>query len=211
LATFPEGPLIVGIAGGTASGKTTLVRRAAMALGRAGLWIQHDRYYLDVVDPRSHNYDHPDALDTPRLIADLDSLRAGLTTELPDYDFKTHTRRALGESVRPCPVLLVEGILVLADPELRKRFDLTFFVQADDDLRLARRLSRDIAERGRTADDVLRQYLETVRPMHKRFVAPSRAHAEHVLDGEGDLNVELGRLLEAIRGARGLPSSWPPV
>lgn len=206
MATVPEppvsSPLVVGIAGGTASGKTTLVRRAAEALGPEGLWIQHDRYYLDVADPSVHNYDHPDALDTARLVTDLDSLRAGQPTELPAYDFKTHRRRPQGELVAPASVLLVEGILVLADPALRQRFDLTVWVLADDDLRLARRLTRDMAERGRSPQDVLRQYLGTVRPMHRRFVAPSRAHAQIELQGEGDADAALARLLSAIAAAR---------
>lgn len=202
MATVPEAPLVVGIAGGTASGKTTLVRRAADALGADGLWIQHDRYYFDVPDPSVHNYDHPDALDTGRLCADLDALRAGRETELPVYDFKTHARRPQGERVSPRPVLLVEGILVLADPALRARFDLCVWVETADDLRLARRISRDIAQRGRTAADVLRQYLDTVRPMHQAHVAPSRSHANIELDGEGDLVTELGRLLAAIRAAQ---------
>ncbi len=199
-------PLVVGIAGGTASGKTTLVRRAAEALGADGLWIQHDRYYFDVPDPSVHNYDHPDALDTPRLVADLDGLRAGRVAELPVYDFRTHTRQPEGEAVAPHPVLLVEGILVLADPALRDRFDLVVWVEADDDLRLARRLARDIAERGRTPDSVLRQYLGTVRPMHKRYVSPSKAHADLVLDGEGAIDEQVARLLAAIQEARQRPS-----
>ncbi len=198
MATVPEAPLVVGIGGGTASGKTTLARRAAAALGDDCLWIQHDRYYFDVPEPSVHNYDHPAALDTPRLVADLDLLRAGQPAELPVYDFKSHTRGPVGDRVTPCAVVLVEGILVLADPALRARFDLMVWVQADDDLRLARRLSRDIAERGRSPDDVLRQYLETVRPMHRRHVQPSRVHAKLALDGEGDLETELARLLDGI-------------
>ncbi len=204
MAAVPDRPLVVGVAGGTASGKTTLVRRAAEVLGSEGLWIPHDRYYLDVPDPSQHNYDHPDALDTTRLVADLASLKAGRPTELPDYDFRTHTRRPQGELVQPCAVLLVEGILVLATPELRRCLDLRVWVQADDDLRLARRLARDIRARGRTPEDVLRQYLETVRPMHRQHVAPSQAHADLVLDGEGEQEHELARLLGAIQQCRSL-------
>ncbi len=205
MATVPEAPLVVGIAGGTASGKTTLVRRAAEVLGSDALWIQHDRYYFDVPEPSVHNYDHPSALDTQRLCADLDALREGRETGLPVYDFKTHTRQTRAERVQPCAVLLVEGILVLSDPALRARFDLCVWVDAEDDVRLARRIRRDIAQRGRTAEDVLRQYLDTVRPMHKAFVGPSRGHASLVLDGEGELSVELGRLLGAVEKARQRP------
>jgi len=194
--------VVVGLAGGTASGKTTLARAAAEALGPDCLWLQHDRYYFDVPDPRVHNYDHPDALDTGRLIEDLDALLSGRATEVPVYDFTTHTRQSQGELLEPGAVILVEGILVLQDPELVSRFDLRVWVEADDDLRLARRLQRDVAARGRTPDDVLRQYLGTVRPMHKRFVAPSASRAELLLDGEGVLEVELARLLEAIQGFR---------
>jgi uridine kinase len=187
-------PFVVGIAGGTASGKTTLAERAAARTGAA--LVTHDRYYLDA---HAHtNFDHPDALDTSALVAHLDALRAGEPVELPVYHFPTHRRLPATERLEPRRLVIVEGILVLASAELRRRFDLAVFVRAAPDVRLARRLRRDIAERGRDVESVLGQYLRTVRPMHAAFVEPSAAHAELVLDGEGDLDRELARLLVAL-------------
>lgn len=186
------------MAGGTASGKTTLARRLAETLGDRLLVLTHDRYYLDVAEPRGHNYDHPDALDTALLIQNLDDLRAGRDALLPDYDFRTHRRRPEPEPVAPRPLVLVEGILVLADPALRSRMDFTVYVHTADDLRLARRVQRDTVERGRDVAGVLEQYLATVRPMHEQFVAPSRAGVDLELSGEVDVELSLAKLLEAL-------------
>lgn len=188
-------PFVVGIAGGTASGKTTIAGAACAALD--ALRLTHDRYYRNA-DAHT-NFDHPDALDTARMVADLDRLRAGLDADLPDYDFSTHSRRPEEERVQPRAVLVVEGILVLAEPELRARMDLAVFVDAPSDLRLIRRARRDVAERGRTVESVFAQYLATVRPMHERFVEPSKAHAHLVLDGAGALSAETTRLVDHVR------------
>ncbi len=187
-------PFIVGIAGGTASGKTTLARLASLRTGAA--LLTHDRYYRDA-HPDT-NFDHPDALDTAGLVADLDRLRAGLAVDLPIYDFATHKRLPTTDRLTPGPLLLVEGILVLAEPTLRARFDLCVYVEAAADLRLIRRVRRDITERGRDVESVLAQYLATVRPMHEAFVQPSAAHAALVLDGERPVAGELERLLAAL-------------
>lgn len=187
-------PFVVGIAGGTASGKTTL---AALAVARTGAaLVTHDRYYRDA--DASTNFDHPDSLDTARLVEDLDRLRAGEPVDLPSYDFATHKRLPTTDRLVPGPLLVVEGILVLAEPALRARFDLCVFVDAAADVRLIRRVRRDILERGRDVESVLGQYLATVRPMHEAYVAPSAAHATLRLDGEQAIEGELTRLLAAL-------------
>jgi uridine kinase len=193
-----ERPLVVGIAGGTASGKTTVARGVADRLG--ALLLTHDRYYRSA-DAHT-NFDHPDALDTARMVADLDTLREGRPASLPDYDFATHRRRAAEDVVAPTPVIVVEGILVLADASLRARFDLAVFVDAPADVRLVRRVQRDVAERGRTVESVLAQYLATVRPMHEAFVAPSLAHAHLVLDGTAEVEGLVGAVCAAVARAR---------
>ena len=187
-------PFVVGIAGGTASGKTTLAERAAARVGAA--LVTHDRYYFDA--DASTNFDHPDSLDTAGLAAHLDALREGRPVDLPVYDFATHRRAPRTERLAPRPLVFVEGILVLSSAELRRRFDLTVFVYAAADVRLIRRVRRDIAERGRDLESVLSQYLATVRPMHETYVEPSAAHAALVLDGEGPLDGEVERLLAAL-------------
>jgi len=191
---------VIGMAGGTASGKSTLARRLAEHIGDRLLVITHDRYYLDVAEPRGHNYDHPDALDTQLLVENLDALRAGEHALLPDYDFRTHRRRPAPERVAPRPLVLVEGILVLANAALRQRMDYTVYVHTADDLRLVRRLRRDTVERGRDVAGVLEQYLSTVRPMHQQFVEPSRQDVHLELSGEVDLDANLNRLLADLQG-----------
>lgn len=199
---------IIGIAGGTASGKSTLARRVVRALGPRTLLIAHDSYYRTL--PESfrgrevdYNFDHPDALDTDLLVEHLDALKAGETVQIPDYDFGI-CRRAPEERWTPLVPdgierVIVEGILVLAVPELRARFHRAFFVHTPADVRLARRLRRDIVERGDTVEGVLDQYLATVRPMHEAFVERSREHAERVLDGTGDLERTVADLLGVLR------------
>jgi uridine kinase len=160
------------------------------------LRVAHDRYYRD--GDAGTNFDHPDALDTGLLVRHVDALRAGESVALPDYEFATHRRRAERETVHPTPVIVVEGILVLVDEALRARFDLAVYVEAPADIRLIRRIRRDVRERGRTHDDVLRQYLESVRPMHEAWVAPSAAHAQLVLDGTADAQAQVERLRAAV-------------
>jgi len=210
-------PLHIGIAGGTGSGKTTVAERlvAGLPLGAAAL-IQHDSYYLD----RSHltkearsriNFDEPAALENDRLVADLAALRAGLEVTCPSYDFATHTRRPEGRKVLPRRIVIVEGILLFAVPELRDAFDLRLFVDTDDDVRLLRRIRRDIEERGRDIASIDLQYRSSVRPMHLLHVAPSRAHAHLIIPEGGEnehaLDVVVGRLLHLLDRADSVPPS----
>lgn len=197
-------PLVLAIAGGTASGKTTLAEAVTHALGDRAIRITHDRYYhtLDRAlanhpdRVKLHNYDHPDSLETVRLVRDLELLRSGHPAQVPDYDFASSARLPEDRwtTFVPAPVVVVEGILILADEPLRALFDLIVFVDTPDDIRLARRMRRDIVERGQRAGDVVEQYLTTVRPMHEQFVAPAKAHAHLVLDG----TAPIGGLLDAV-------------
>lgn len=192
---------VLALGGGTASGKTTIAHMLSERTG--ALHLSHDRYYVDAPDPEAFNYDHPDALDTERLVSDLGTLREGAVARLPIYDFKSHRRVPQPEAVEPKQMVVVEGILALHDARVRALSDLTVYVDAADDIRLARRLLRDIAERGRTPHQVIDQYLKTVRPMHLTYVAPSRAHAEMVVSGEGELEDSVTSVLHAIRVAGG--------
>jgi len=160
--------------------------------------IAHDRYYFDVPDPSVHNYDHPDALDSSLLASQLVQLKSGMPASLPVYDFASHTRRPEVELVGPAPVVLVEGILVLAVPELNELFDLRVFVEAATTVRLERRVARDMASRGRSRAQVMHQYQATVAPMHERFVGPSARRADLVVSGEGDLEETFQEVLQAI-------------
>ncbi len=198
-------PVLIGIAGGTGSGKTTVAMKLAEALPeeRATL-IQHDWYYRDRshLDPAARaliNFDEPDALENDLLLADLLALRAGRAVDCPQYDFATHTRRAERRRALPHPIILVEGILLFALPELRDAFDLRLFVDTDDDIRLLRRIRRDIEVRGRDVGSIESQYLGSVRPMHAQHVAPSRAYAHLIIPEGGEnaqaLEVIVGRLL----------------
>lgn len=178
--------LVVGIAGGTASGKSTVSAALAATLGDRAAVLFHDRYYRtppDGVPPAQWNYDHPDALQTDLLVEHLRALRRGQPVAVPRYDFARHRRAEGADTVLPREIVIVEGILVLAAPALRAELDRRIFVDCAADLRLMRRLRRDIAERGRDALGVLMQYEQTVRPMHERFVQPSSRYAECVLDG----------------------------
>lgn len=180
-------PLIIGIAGGSGSGKTT-VAEALVASIDGVAYIQHDAYYRDRRDLTYEertvlNYDHPDSLETGLLVRHLEELRAGKGIHRPVYDFTVHLRSDQAVQVEPAPVVIVEGILVLAERDLRSMLDLRIYVDADPDVRLARRLERDLRERGRSPDSVLRQYLATVRPMHLEFVEPSKRHADIIIPG----------------------------
>jgi uridine kinase len=186
-------PLVIGIAGGTGSGKTTV---ANVIIDRVGsnhiALIPHDAYYKDLakLEPAQRvmiNFDHPDSLDTSLMIEHLKQLREYKSVELPVYDFKTHMRTEQTLHVDPQPVILVEGILILAEKGLRELFDVKIFVDTDADIRFIRRLERDIAERGRTSASVITQYLTTVRPMHMEFVEPSKRYADVIIP-EGGLN-----------------------
>lgn len=193
-------PRLVVMAGGSASGKSTLARLLQERMPDRLLLLQHDRYYRTLANPETADFDHPDALDTDLLVQNLDELMAGRPTALPVYDFPQHRRKEETETVAPRPILLVEGILTLAHGPLAQRADLRVFVHADADVRLARRLRRDLARRGRTLDSVLQRYLTQVRPGHLDFVEPSRGSAHLVLDGEGPVEDALASLEAAVRG-----------
>lgn len=178
---------LIGVAGGTGSGKTTLTRNIVSALRRTQVAvIQHDWYYRDrsgvpEQDRATINYDHPNALETSLLIRHLKALKRGKPVRPPRYNFVSHTRMESGEEIRPTPVIIVEGILIFADEHLRNLFDLKIFVQTEGDLRLLRRLQRDLSDRGRSFESAVHQYLETVRPMHEMFVEPSQQHADIIV------------------------------
>ncbi|MFH1690083.1 MAG: uridine kinase [Candidatus Eisenbacteria bacterium] len=187
-------PIIIGIGGGTGSGKTTVAKQVRKHFPEESVVIvHHDSYYVDRSDlsPASReniNYDHPDSFDNELLLAQLNDLRGGKAVDKPIYDFETHTRRKETITVRPARIILLEGILVLAEDVLRETMDIKLYVDTDADERFIRRLRRDISDRGRTVDQVIEQYLKTVRPMHLQFVETSKRYADVIIP-EGGLNV----------------------
>jgi uridine kinase len=189
--------LIIGICGGTGSGKTTVSEKILEALRDRVIYLQHDYYYRDLThlsldDRRTVNYDHPDSLETSLLTEHLQALKSGRAIERPDYDFTVHNRRSQTVRVEPKPVIVVEGILIFESAELRALMDLKVFVDTDADLRFIRRLRRDIVERGRTPHSVMDQYLSTVRPMHLEFVEPSKRYADIIIpEGYNPVSVDL--------------------
>lgn len=214
-ADWPTGgedrPLIIGIAGGSGSGKTTIAQTVVAAVGGSMVsLIQHDAYYRDRpdldFDERSKvNYDHPDSLETELLIRHIEMLRAGAEIRRPVYDFATHSRTADTVLIKPGAVVVVEGILVLSEPELRKVMDLRIYVDADADLRLMRRLQRDMVERERSLDSVMGQYEETVRPMHLQFVEPSKRYADIIVPNgynAGAVGTITSMIRDVLSGAR---------
>ena len=194
--------LIVGIAGGSCSGKTTLVEQVAATIGTGNIEVlNHDAYYrhrpeLTLAERNQVNYDHPDALETELAIEHLEKLCSGARAPLPIYDFSAHLRSTEVRWLTPAPVLVIEGILVLHQPELRAFMDLKVFVDADPDVRALRRMERDQRERGRTMESVQQQFLESVKPMHDCYVDPSRNHADLVIPNNRP-NLEVLRTLEA--------------
>ncbi len=193
--------LVVGIAGGTGSGKTTVAHKlaAAMPEGRC-VTIEHDAYYRDqshlTADERATiNYDHPASLESTLLAEHLRDLRAGRSVDLPIYDFATHTRRPDKRRVAPAPVIIVEGILVFCDATLREQMDIKIFVDTDADIRLMRRIRRDLEVRGRTFQSVRDQYYATVRPMHLEYVEPTKRWADLIVPEGGDNRIALDVLL----------------
>jgi uridine kinase len=186
-------PVVIGVAGGTGSGKTTVAQQILKRAGTEQISvIQHDAYYRDLsalpeAQRAMMNFDHPDALDNELLISHLKQLKAGRPIEMPVYDFTTHSRTAETRWVAPHPVILLEGILIFADESLRQLMDVKIYVDTDADIRFIRRLQRDIAERGRTMESVIHQYLSTVRPMHEEFVERSKRYADVIIP-EGGFN-----------------------
>ena len=210
-----ETPLVIGVAGGTGSGKTTVVRRIVDSIGDAQVTVlEHDRYYRERNDLRLEeraalNYDHPDSLETDLLVAHVLQLRAGRAVDAPLYDFARYARQSVTQPALPRKAIIIEGILIFADAPLRRLMDVKVFVDTDDDTRFIRRLQRDIAERGRTVQSVIDQYLGTVKPMHLEFVEPSKRYADLIVPKGGHNNVAVDLLLSLIRSVAGAPPAAP--
>ena len=198
-------PVIIGLSGGSGSGKSTILNRLLDELGPAQVSVlEHDAYYRDQTDMTLEeralvNFDHPDSLETDLLVRHLDELLAGRTIQKPIYDFTHHTRTEESIEISPTPIIIVEGILVLAQQELVDRMDMRFYVDTDDDVRLIRRIRRDMIERGRTLESVLTQYEDTVRPMHIEFVEPSKRHADVIIPHGGYNEVAINMVLAQVR------------
>ena len=203
--------LCIGVAGGTGSGKTTVANEIVRRVGRERIvTINQDRYYHDLshleeAQRVNHNFDHPDAIEEALLVEALELLKAGKPAELPVYDFSSHVRTAQIERQEARPVILLEGILILAIPDIRELLDIKIFVDTDADLRFIRRLNRDIAERGRTVENVVEQYLATVRPMHLEFVEQSKRWADVIIPEGGfntvALDLVISRILQMLQSA----------
>ena len=196
--------LIIGIAGGTGSGKTTLTQKLLERFGENVSVVYHDNYYKRLDDMTYEqrckvNYDHPDAFDTDLMVADLDKLRRGESVQCPVYDYTIHNRSDQTVEIKPTKVILVDGILIFENKELRERMDIKIFVDTDADVRILRRILRDVKERERSLDSVVMQYLTTVKPMHEQFVQPSRQYADIVVLEGGHNLVALDMIVERIR------------
>lgn len=199
-------PLIIGVAGGTGSGKTTVANRILERVGTEHIaYIPHDAYYRDLShlpyeERQQVNFDHPNSLETELMVVHLLQLRDECAVEIPVYDFTIHTRTQATRHVEPARIVLVEGILIFAEPELRPIFDVKLFVDTDADIRLIRRLQRDVEERGRTVQSVIEQYLRTVRPMHLEFVELSKRYADVIIPEGGFNEVAIEMVAARIRG-----------
>ncbi|MBO4506150.1 MAG: uridine kinase [Lachnospiraceae bacterium] len=196
--------IIIGIAGGTASGKTTVAQKIKEVFGSNVELVSHDYYYLPHNDMTYEertkiNYDHPNAFETDRLIRDIRDLKSGKAVDVPVYDFTIHNRVDETVRVEPKRVIIVEGILVFENEELRRLMDIKIFVDTDSDERLARRILRDVKERGRSLDSVLTQYTTTVKPMHDQFVEPSKRYADVIIPRGGQNSVALEMINERIK------------
>jgi uridine kinase len=197
-------PLVIGIAGGSGSGKTTVAQEILQRVGPDRIaFLQHDSYYKDLsglppAQKAEVNFDHPNSLETELLTQHIASLRNGKAVEVPIYDFAIHSRTSQTYTVQSRKVILVEGILIFTEPALRKMFDLKIFVDTDSDLRFIRRLERDISERGRTTESVIKQYQSTVRPMHLEFVEPSKRYADVIIPEGGHNTAALDMVVARI-------------
>lgn len=201
---MPGRPFIIGVAGGTGSGKTTVARTIYDRVGAGRIeWVSHDSYYRDYThlppqELAQINFDHPDSLETELLVSHLDQLLKGRPIEVPVYDFATHHRKPETRRVEPGKVVIVEGILVLAEKEIRQRIDLKLFVDTPADIRLVRRLMRDVQLRGRDVASVIHQYTQTVRPMHDEFVEPSKRYADLIIPEGGENHVALDAIIARV-------------
>ena len=197
--------LVIGIAGGSGSGKTTITRRLMQRFGNDVSVIYHDNYYkahhdMPFEEREKLNYDHPNAFDTELLVKAVRDLKAGKSIECPIYDYTIHDRLERTVTIRPARVILVEGILIFASPELCREMDIKIFVDTDADVRIIRRISRDVRDRGRSLDSVVNQYLTTVKPMHEQFVEPSKRNADIIVPEGGMNQVALDMVMERVRG-----------
>jgi uridine kinase len=196
---------VIGVAGGSGSGKTTVINHIRRGVSDDQIaFLEHDAYYRDLVhlpfeDRARNNFDHPSSLETELLVRHLEALLEGYSVEVPIYDFANHIRKKDTRTVTPREVILIDGILILSEKELRELMDLRIFVDTDDDVRLLRRLRRDIGERGRTVDSVLVQYERFVRPMHLEFVEPSKRYADIIIPHGGENHVAIDMVNALIR------------
>lgn len=197
--------MIIGICGGTGSGKTTIARSIVEAVGAENVvLVEQDSYYRDLADMplderHQANFDHPDSLDSNLMVNHILRLKQGLAAEMPLYDFKTHTRTKNIEMIEPRPVVIVEGILIFSEPRVLDLLDVRVFVDTPDDIRLIRRLKRDHAERGRTYEHTMEQYMRTIRPMHWEFVEPSKRHADVIIPEGAQMGVSVEFLCSLVR------------
>jgi uridine kinase len=196
--------LVIGIAGGTGSGKTTITRRLASEFGEKVTVIYHDNYYkehhnMPFEERTKLNYDHPDSFDTDLMVRDLKKLKAGQTIECPVYDYTIHDRSDETITIEPSPVIIVEGIMIFASAELRDLIDIKIFVDTDADVRILRRILRDVKERGRSLDSVITQYLTTVKPMHEAFVEPSKRYADIIIPEGGQNEVAMSMVIGRVK------------
>ena len=209
MTTVSKPRLVVGVAGGSGSGKTTVVRRIVESLGPEEVTLlDHDRYYRDRNDLRLEeraalNYDHPDALETDLMVRHVLALKAGAPVQVPRYDFTRHARLPDTETFVPRRAVIVEGILIFTDPALRQLLDIKVFVDTDSDTRFIRRLVRDVSERGRTMESVIDQYQSSVKPMHLEFVEPSKRYADVLIPMGGHNTVAVDLLLTLLRSVVG--------
>lgn len=190
-------PLVIGVAGGSGSGKTTVVNHIMNAVGEDRmLLLQHDSYYRDLKhlsfeERTQHNFDHPSSLETELMIRHIKALREGYQVEIPIYDFTQHIRKEQTRTVDAKKIILIDGILIFSEKELREQMDIKLYVDTDDDIRLLRRIRRDIVERNRELENVLDQYEQTVRPMHLEFVEPSKRYADLIIPRGGENKIAL--------------------
>ena len=196
--------IVIGIAGGTGSGKTTITRKIVQHFGGEVSVIYHDNYYkahhnMSYTERTKLNYDHPDAFDTELLIEDLKKLRRGVAVQCPTYDYTVHDRSDRTVTVKPSKVIVVEGILIFQSIELCKLMDIKIYVDTDADVRILRRIVRDVRDRGRSLESVVNQYLTTVKPMHEQFVEPSKRKADIIIPEGGHNQVALEMVLERVR------------